>query len=125
MSGSQVEELGKMITAQMKSVYQRNSGITIELGTITSNMGLSVDSLGNTIPKGDYMISRHLMQEMSVTTNSVALNTGETDGHKHAISGHSHTATLPNKLRGIQAGDRVLIAWAGTEPIVVDIVISS
>lgn len=95
-----IEDLGKDMVAQMKQVIMRNSGVTVELGTIGGNMSLSVTSLKNAIPKGDYMVSLHLTQA-------------------------SHTINLPAKLRGIQVGDRVVVLWVGTEPIVVDIVVSS
>ena len=112
MSGSHIEELGKMMDSQMKHIVKKNLGITVELGTINQNMALSISSLGNAIPKGDYMISRHLLNE------SMELDTSTKEDHKH-------TVTLPNKLRGLQKGDRVLVAWVGTEPVVIDIVVSS
>lgn len=91
-----IEELGKTLSAQMQHAAHANTGITIELGTIGNNMSLKVASLGNAIPKGDYMISLHLQQSEET-----------------------------GKLRGLKAKDRVLVAWVGTEPVVVDIVVSS
>lgn len=121
-----IEELGKVMSSQMKQVFNANQGITIELGIITSGMGLTVGSLGNTIPKGDYMISMHLMNvKLTLDTTEVALETEEEDEHTHTIEKHKHQVTLPNKLRGLQEGDRVIVAWIGTEPVVVDIVVSS
>ena len=120
-----IEDFGKEMLAHMKNVSRANTGVTVELGTINSNMSLSVASLGNAIPKGDYMISLHLRGGNEVQTSSVSLNTETEEGHKHSISGHSHTVTLPGRLRGLNAGDRVIVAWVGTEPVVVDIVVSS
>lgn len=105
---SQIEELGKLMKSQMNNVFNANRGITVELGTINKNMSLSVASLGNAIPKGDYMISLHL------THANLKIETENKD-----------TITLPQKLRGLQAGDRVIVAWVGTEPVVADIVVSS
>lgn len=95
-----IEELGKTLTSHMRQVVRANSGISIELGKICPEMELCVDSLGsiNKIPKGEYMISKHLQLPETY---------------------------MPDELRGLKIGDRVLVAWAGTEPIVVDIVISS
>lgn len=112
MSGSQIEEMGKMMSSQMFNVYKANTGITVELGSITSNMALSVASLGNAIPKGDYMISRHL------TLADLNVKTSKEEDHVHEVA-------LPSNLRGLRAGDRVLVVWVGTEPVVVDIVTSS
>ena len=41
-----IEELGKLMNEQMKSTFKANTGITLELGTITGGMALSVSSLG-------------------------------------------------------------------------------
>ena len=123
---SPIEELGKMIDFQMKNIAGASKGITVELGIINANMSLSVASLGNTIPKGDYMISLHLKaQSLKLETNSVSLSTSTDDEHSHTVNEHKHTITLPSAMRGIQAGDRVIVAWVGTEPVVVDIVVSS
>lgn len=123
---SPIEELGKLMDGQMKNVMRANMGISLELGVIGSNLSLSVASLGNAIPKGDYMVSLHLIDNiMKLNTTDVALSTDQADGHSHTINEHKHTVTLPARLRGIKAGDRVLVAWVGTEPVVVDIVVSS
>lgn len=125
MSNS-IEELGKVMSHQMKNVLNANTGVTMELGNITGTMGLAVSSLGNVIPKGDYMISLHLRNEkMVLDTTEVALETEEEEEHSHTIEKHKHQVTLPTKLRGLQAGDRVIVLWLGTEPVVVDIVVSS
>lgn len=110
-----IEDLGKDMVAQMKQVIMRNSGVTVELGTIGRNMSLSVTSLKNAIPTGDYMVSLHLAQASLQLSTSI----------EESPDRHNHTINLPAKLRGIQAGDRVVVAWVGTEPIVVDIVVSS
>lgn len=135
-----IEDLGKIMDSQMKRVMSANNGITVELGIIKPTMALHVDSLVNDIPAGEYMISLHIQDEpLTINTTTENLETSEASlttekeeehthtikPHKHSISGHKHSVTLPNKLRGLQAGDRVLVLWAGTEPVVVDIVISS
>ena len=112
---SAIEDFGKGMVEQMRNVMKANLGITVELGTITKNMALSVSSLGNPIPKGDYMISLHLMQaSLEIATSRV-----------ESLENHRHTVTIPSKLRGLNSGDRVLVAWVGTEPVVIDIVVSS
>lgn len=140
MNNKSIEELGILINARMKGVAGANNGIALELGVIGSNMALFVSSLGNAIPKGEYMIARHLTlsslqidtNSASMTISSASLETNEEEAHKHTIESHthstdnhSHTATLPDALRGLREGDRVLVAWVGTEPVVVDIVVSS
>ena len=123
---SNIEELGKLMDTQMKRVFSGNKGISLELGKINADLSLSVDSLGNAIPRGDYMMSLHLKSsDAKIKTGKVSLTTSEEEEHSHTIEAHSHELSLPNKLRGIKAGDRVIVAWVGTEPVVVDIVVSS
>lgn len=107
-----IDELGKLLNAQMKRAATANQGISVELGSINSNMALVVGSLNNAIPQGEYMISLRL------TLPKLLFETKETDTH-------THEAELPEQLRPVQAGDRVVVAWVGTEPVVVDIVVSS
>lgn len=124
-----IEDLGSFMHDQMKGIAGKNIPTTLELGTINGDLSLSVASLGNNIPKGDYMLALHLtLSKMTYDTSSVALTTQSAagpDSHEHSINAHKHTWTLPTQLRGIKAGDRVLVAWCGTEPVVVDIVVSS
>ena len=91
MSDNSIEALGKLMNSQMKRILKGNKDIALELGSIGPYMALNVSSLGNAIPKGDYMMSLHLKEG----------------------------------ARALQPGDRVLVAWVGTEPIVVDIIVSS
>lgn len=108
-----IEEFADVLSSQTKkTISANNKNPLLELGTIVGNYALSVQSLGNNIPKGEYMVGLHL------TIGSLALKTKSEDEHTHAF-------TLPSQLRGLQVGDRVLVAWVGTEPVVVDIVVSS
>lgn len=135
-----IEDLGNLMQMQMKKVVGANAGITLELGTIGPNLSLIVASLGNAIPKGDYMVPLHLTiskmeletSEEELETESVELSTMPADSHAHLINAHmhnieahKHTVELPKQLRRLKAGDRVLVAWVGTEPVIVDIVVSS
>lgn len=112
MSRNPIEELGELLEARMKGRIKANETPTLELGTINGNMALQVDSLGNAIPKGEYMVSLRL----TIGSLTVTSETAEA---------HTHRVTIPGVLRGLKAGDRVLVAWAGNEPVVIDVVVSS
>ena len=114
-----IEDFGKMLDGQMKNLIKGNSGIAVELGTINGNRSLSVSSLGNAIPAGEYMVSLHLQSSPATIRTKLSLQP------ESEVEAHEHTVELPSKLRGINAGDRVIVAWVGTEPVVVDIVVSS
>lgn len=120
------DDFGNIMDTHMKEIYRSNTTVSVELGTISGDMSLSVGSLQNAIPKGDYMVSLHLtVGSLVLDTTKIPLTTKEADEHKHSIDEHMHKITLPTQMRGLRAGDRVLVLWAGTEPVVVDIVVSS
>ena len=56
-----IERLGDLLSNRMKETVHGNSSVTAELGTIGSNLSLSVTSIRNSIPKGQYMISRNVI----------------------------------------------------------------
>ena len=121
-----IEDLGKLMGDQMKNVFEKNKGITVELGTINPDMSLSVGSLGNAIPKGDYMLPLHLtIESLIIDSEKKKLETRNAEGHTHSINEHYHEVELPEVLRALSPGDRVLVAWVGTEPCVIDIMVSS
>lgn len=106
--GKNTQKLGNVLAKRMAKTVNASVTTTIELGTINSNMSLRTDSLRASIPKGDYMVN------LSLTSDSY--RTGAAEGHNHA---------LPSELRALKAGDRVLVAWCGFEPVVIAIVVSS
>ena len=101
------QRLGDTLAARMKKTSDAAVPMTIELGIVNSNMSITTDSLNVKIPKGDYMVNLALTGGES---------TGSAEGHKHS---------LPSAFRGLRAGDRVLVAWCGNEPVVIAIVVSS
>lgn len=131
MSNS-IEELGKLLNSHMQRTSSAKIGISVELGSINGNGSLVVGSLNNAIPKGEYMVSFRLtLPTLLLNTKEVelrteeALKTEEALEHAHTIKKHKHEVELPVQLRGLMPGDRVLVAWVGTEPVVIDIVVSS
>lgn len=105
---SNKQRLGEILASRMKKTSQAAVPVTIELGTVNANLSISTDSLQASIPKGDYMVNLQL--------------TGGAD-RTEAEEGHSHE--LPSSFRGLQPGDRILVAWCGNEPVVIAIVVSS
>lgn len=125
------ERLGNVLDGRMKRTSGAAVPTCVELGTINNNMSLSTDSLQSPIPRGDYMIDARLgcsTYDTSSTTHSHS--GGSHGGHEggsgdHSHSGGEHTHRLPDNFRALKAGDRVMVAWCGNEPIVVAIVVSS
>lgn len=92
--------LADVLQERMRSMSQYESVDNLELGTITSKMGLKIDSFKTIIPKGDYLVCKSLKFGKIKTSNG------------------DDSVTLP----GLNTGSRVLVGWASGEPVVIDIV---
>lgn len=108
MGRSNIQKLGNTLAGRMQKTASAAVPTTLELGRINDNLSLSTDSLRSVIPKGDYMVALHLTGRTYRTSND--------DAHSHE---------LPEVFRKIRAGDRVLVAWCGYEPVIISIVVSS
>lgn len=111
-----MQRLGSTLSNRMKRTASGAVPTTIELGVVNSNLSITTDSLKAAIPKGDYMVNL-------ILTGSFNVSGGEHGGHESGNGTHSHK--LPGSFRGIRAGDRVVVAWCGNEPVVIAIVTSS
>lgn len=109
-----MQRLGDTLAGRMnKTVAAHNKRQLIELGTIGGGLSLVTDS-GMSIPKGQYMVNLDLTASSYETKTARACS--DDNGHDHK---------LPEVFRAIKAGDRVLVAWAGNEAVVLAIVKSS
>lgn len=111
-----MQRLGATLSNRMKRTADGAVPTAIELGVVNSNLSITTDSLKAAIPKGDYMVNLML-------TGSGSISGGSHIGHTSGNGSHTHN--LPGAFRGLQAGDRVLVAWCGAEPVVIAIVVSS
>lgn len=124
-----VQRLGETLAARMKNTANAANTVTIELGTIDGSLSLVTDSLRVPIPKGDYMVNLQLTGSFTTSTTTHTHTGGAhsqyegTGEHTHSDGAHNHR--LPAEYRSLQAGDRVLVAWCGNEPVVMAIVVSS
>ena len=123
------QRLGAALSNRMKKTADGAVPTTIELGVVNSNFSITTDSLQAEIPKGDYMVNLMLTGSRNTSTESHTHSGGNhaqysgSGSHTHTDGAHSHA--LPVSFRGLQAGDRILVAWCGDEPVVIAIVTSS
>lgn len=127
---SNLERLGNTLDGRMKKTSSAAVPTAIELGEINGQLALTTDSLKSPIPKGQYMVDIRLTGGTTTSSTTHTHSDGSHSGHEggngtHSHSGGAHTHELPGIFRGIQAGDRVLVAWCGNEPVVIAIVVSS
>lgn len=99
-------KLAATLQNRMNMVNKHGSTLYLELGKITSSMGLKLDNLSVEIPSGDYLVCRSLrMGTVSTSTN---------EEHSHSVNVGSANSLYP--------GCRVLVGWASGNPIVIDVV---
>ena len=123
------QRLGATLSNRMKRTAYGAVPTTIELAVVNANLSITPDSLKAEIPRGDYMVNLALTGGIKTSTESHTHSGGSHaqysgDG-SHSHSGGAHSHELPDGFRGLQAGDRVLVAWCGTDPVVIAIVTSS
>ena len=117
-----MQRLGDTLAGRInKSAKAHTNNQMIELGTIVSGMALLTDSIQTPIQKGQYMVNLLLKSKTYRTSKDVHNHSG--GDHSHADGLHDHR--LPEDFRLLEVGDRVLVAWAGNEPVVLAIVVSS
>lgn len=135
--GKNTQRLGNVLASRMTKTAKANSHIYLELGVINADMSLSTDSLQGTISPNNYLISLALTHETYYSYTE--LNSSAKAPHVHEGGGHAqymgdgvhihdqdglHDHRVPSVFRNIQPGDRVLVAWVGFSPIIVDIVVA-
>jgi hypothetical protein len=119
----------------------------LDIGTIQDDMSLLTNQFPKAIPQADYLVCRSVTWGaeggvLAQTQNVGNVRSGE---HSHGVNGqhgghtsgdgsHSHTAggaemqhvhdvLVSGKIRGLQPSDRVLVAWVGDDPCVVDLIL--
>lgn len=126
--GNSIKQLGNVIAGRIQKTAQANKGMYLELGTINADLSLKVDGLVGNITPNDYMVD--------VRLTHIDYNTSETEhehsggahgGHElgtgtHTHDGGKHLHRVPSVFRRLEAGDRVLVAWVGNDPVIVAIV---
>lgn len=128
---SNIQRLGETLTSRMNKSANAAVPTTLDLGVINANLSLTTDRLKVPIPKGDYMINLMLASGTYDTSSTTHSHSGGAHGGhmggdgQHSHDGGAHTHRLPGDFRTVRAGDRVLVAWCGNEPVVIAIVVSS
>lgn len=111
----------------------------LEFGQIQPDYGLLTNTFPLTIPKKDYLVCRDLtrnpFQKLGLTKegqgrhghgpsgqHSQETGSGE-HMHPETEGAHSHEIAMPESMRWLKPGDRVLVAWIGNDAVVIDIIL--
>ncbi len=130
-----MNKLARVLHGRMKSEREAFSALPLDFGEIQKDYSLLTNTYPIPIPKSDYLVLQDLTlgetgAQLTTTTQNGAHTHGNNgshgghvggDGsHEHESSGtHSHTVLIPEKLRWLKPGDRVLVAWVQHDAIVV------
>lgn len=130
-----------------------NSALPLDFGIIQPDMSLKTNTFAHPIPQADYHVCRHLTlgPKDNILAKTQDIGKPHSGTHLHKVGGpvgeethpapdppnpsereagsdkhdgeHQHHVLIPEKMRQIKAGDRVLVAWVQSEAVIVDIVL--
>ncbi len=127
-----INKLANVLIERMKK--EGESPLCLDFGEIQANGNLITNTFPVSIPKGQYCVCRQLTLgtaggELTKTeddgSNKYNEDNSGDDLNKEDEGTHQHTVLIPEKMRSLQAGDRVLVAWVQNEAVVIDIITSS
>lgn len=133
-------KLANVLAGRMRK--EGDAPLVLDFGEIQANGSLITNTFQTPIPKGDYSVLRQLTlgeadsyftetteePELNIPLKleSSALESSELESEESIIiPSHQHNVVLPQKLRSLTTGDRVLVAWVQNEAVVIDIVMRS
>lgn len=116
-------KLANVLAGRMKK--ESESPLVLDFGEIQANGSLITNTFPVPIPKGDYSVLRQLTLGFTGEKLTITKDDGKHGGHTNGDGIHSHIVLIPEKMRSIRPGDRVLVAWVQNDAVVVDIVMSS
>ena len=144
-SNKGVSDVAAVLNNRMREITDKLP-MALDTGVIQDDYSLKLNNYETPIPKGDYSLCRQLTLGETDTHLTFTIPAGNPlDGtHSHGRSGiHSHGSTsggehnhtnegphvhdvlIPEKMRWLHPGDRVLAAWVQNEAIVIDIIVKS
>ena len=109
MGNEGINKLAGVIQSRMHSM--NNKPQVLDFGNLQSDMSLVTNRFPQPIPQSDYMVCRQL-------------TLGPIDEPlTHTINSVEKTVLVPEKMRSVKPGDRVLVAWVGDDVCVIDIIL--
>lgn len=133
-----MNRLANVLAGRMREQAAVISHPIVDYGEIQADGSLLTDDYPIPIPHGDYLVCRGLTlgkagaalctitPEGGTHTHDGGAHGGHEGGdgsHTHEGGKHGHTVPVPEKLRGLSSGDRVLVVWRGSDAVVVDIIL--
>lgn len=151
MGSEGINKLAGVLQGRMHMVAAKPT--VLDFGQIQGDMSLLTNRFPRPIPQVDYMVCRQLTlgPTNNILAKTQDIGLPHSGSHLHEVNGpvgqatgaapdppipsersaggdssdgmHQHHVLIPEKMRHIQPGDRVLVAWVGDDACVVDIVL--
>ena len=129
--------LASVLSQRMQA--ENESPLVLDFGEIQANGSLVTNTFPVPVPKGSYSVCRQLTlgrtgsvltttKDGGSHTHDAGQHAGHAEGdgsHQHSGGTHTHGIPLPEKMRSVGPGDRVLVAWVQSEAVVIDIIVKS
>lgn len=94
-----------------------------DIGEIGADMSLDLNMFKQPIPQSDYLVCRQLTLGPTGGKLTEEKTQGQHGVHLSGDGSHNHDIKIPEKMRSIKPGDRVLVVWAGDDAVVIDIIL--
>lgn len=121
MGNEGINKLAGVMQSRIKNVSKKPA--VLDIGQIGSDMSLTTNQFPKPIPQTDYLVCRQLTLGATGSLLTETKTRGQHGGHISGDGSHDHEIKIPEKMRSIKAGDRVLVAWVGDDAVVVDIIL--
>ncbi len=126
MSGESDQGLNKLAQVMQQRINRNqevNSALLLDFGTIQGDMSLKTNTFAIPIPQADYHVCRQVTLGPTGSLLTKTKTQGQHGGHIGGDGSHDHDIKVPEKMRSIMPGDRVLVAWVQSEAVIIDIVL--
>lgn len=138
-----MNHLARVLNTRMQGQKDADSSLVLDFGVIQNDYSLLTNTYPIPIPKADYLVLRQLTlgntgawltQTQSIGNAGDGTHShGESGSHSGHTSGdgkhshkneapHVHNVLIPEKMRWLKPGDRVLVAWVQHDAVVLDII---
>lgn len=144
MANEGMNHLARVLHDRMDENRDAYSDLVLDFGVIKSDYSLLTNTYPIPIPQSDYLVLRQLTlgDTGSVLAKTQVIGKPNDGTHSHVDSGahsghdggdgshthknegaHVHDVLIPEKMRWLKPGDRVLVAWVQHDAIVLDIIL--
>lgn len=107
-----ISRMAQTLSNRMKE--ESETPLFVDFGGIGNDYSLTTNTFPVPIPKGSYEVCRHIS---GISASAIG---GAHEGHTAGNGEHGHAIALPH----ISPGDRVLVAWVQSVPVIIDVIVN-